>query len=165
MWILEIIPEPMIHVLLLGSICGIIAGFVLGAIPLIDKYKFPIQIISILLLTVTVYLEGGLSEKLAWDSKVKTLESKLAKAEAASAKVNTEIVTKILTKKQVVREKGEEVIKYIDREVVKYDESCPIPKAVINSLNAAALNKTVDELIDTNPINEAAKSPVKLPKK
>lgn len=165
MWILEFLPEAVLHLLLLASIFGILASFVLGAIPFISQYKIPIQVLSILLLAVTLYLEGGAAEKQAWDAKIKDLETKLAKAEAKSAKVNTEIVTKILTKKQIVKEKGEEVIRYVDREVTKFDETCPIPKSVVNALNAAALNKTVDELIDTNPINEAAKPPLKLPKK
>jgi hypothetical protein len=39
---------------------------------------------------------------------------------------------------QVIREKGNEIIKYIDREVVKYDQMCEVPKEVINILNEAA---------------------------
>ena len=165
MWLIDFLPEFVIHLLFVIGIAGVTAGFVLGFIPMINQYKFPIQIISIIIIVASVYLEGGLAEQHKHKIELAELQEKLAKAEAKSAKVNTEIVTKILTKKQIVKEKGEEVIRYIDREVTKYDESCLIPKAVINSLNAAALNKTVDELIDTNPINEAAKSPVKLPKK
>lgn len=162
MWILEFLPETVLHLLLLVSVFGIIASVVLGAIPFIRQYKLPIQILSILLLAFTLYLEGGLAEKNAWEAKVSELQVKLANAEAKSAKVNTEIVTKILTKKQIVKEKGESIIEYVDREVTKFDKSCPIPDSVVKALNAAAENKTVEETIDTTSINESAKPALKL---
>lgn len=165
MWILELLGESAIHLLSLVGIVGIVAGFVLGFIPIINKYKLPIQIISTIVAVIAVYLEGGLAEQYKHKVEVAELKQKLAEAEAKSAKVNTQIITKILTKKQIVKEKGDEVIRYIDREVTKYDETCPIPKPVINALNAAAKNKTVEELIGTEQINQAAKPPMKLPKK
>jgi hypothetical protein len=51
---------------------------------------------------------------------------------------------KIVTKTQVVKQKGEDIIQYIDREVVKnneiikYIEHCPVPKSVIDAHNQAA---------------------------
>lgn len=162
MWILNFIPDSLVHLLLVLSILGTIAGFVLGFIPFVDKYKLPIQIISVLILAVSVYIEGGISEAAEWKQKMAALEVKLAESEAAAAKINTTIVTKVLTKRQVVKEKGEDVIKFIDREVVKYDATCPIPTAVISAHNAAALGKTVDEMIETNTHNNAA---IKLPKR
>jgi predicted nucleotidyltransferase len=59
-------------------------------------------------------------------------------------KENVKIVEKIVTKTQVVKVKGEEVVKYIDREIVKYDVKfaqggqCEIPKEFYKSLNDAA---------------------------
>ena len=68
-----------------------------------------------------LYLEGGLADQAIWQLKVKEMEAKVAKAETESQKVTTEVVTKILTKKQVIKEKGNDIVKYIDREVVKYN--------------------------------------------
>ena len=65
------------------------------------------------------------------------MELKLAEAETKSQKENVVIVEKILYKDKIIREKGENIIKYIDKEVVKYDERCVIPKEVINVLNSA----------------------------
>jgi hypothetical protein len=127
---------------------GTIAGFVLGFIPFVKTYKLAIQVISLLVLVLGVYLEGGLADYKEWELRVKEMEAKVAKAEAESANKNVEIQEKIVEKTKVIREKGREIIKYIDKEVVKkeevikYIENCPVPKEFIDLHNQAAeLNK------------------------
>jgi len=124
---------------------GTIAGFVLGFIPLISKYKLPIQIISLLLLSLGVYLEGGLAEKAKWELRVKEMEAKVAQAEAKSAVVNTEIVEKVITQKQVIKVKGDKVIEYIDREVKVFDNTCTVPEIAIKAHNMAAKNEAPED--------------------
>ena len=102
--------------------------------------------------------------------KVAEMEKKVAEAEVKSAKVNTEIVEKIVTQKQVVKQKGDTIIKYVDKEIVKYDtkylpgEICEIPKEFINAHNAAATGKGIENntvtsttQIPTDEINKAAR--------
>ena len=148
MWILSILPEAAIHIIFGLGILGTIAGFVLGFIPFIRPYKLPIQIISLLTLVLGVYLEGGLADYKEWELKVKEMEAKVAQAEAKSANVNTEIQEKVVEKTKVIREKGRDIIKYVDKEIVKkeevikYVENCPVPKDIIDIHNQAAeLNK------------------------
>lgn len=144
MWILSILPDAAIHTIFGLGILGTIAGFVLGFIPFVKNYKIAVQVISILTLVFGVYLEGGLADYKEWELKVKEMEAKVAKAEAESANKNTEIQEKVVEKTRVIREKGQDIIKYIDREivkkeeVVKYVENCPVPKDVIDTLNKAA---------------------------
>jgi hypothetical protein len=140
MWILSYLPDFVTHIIFTVGVLGTIAGFVLGFIPFIAPYKLPIQIISILVLSFGLYLEGGLTEQAIWQLKVKELETKVAKAETESQKVNTEVITKILTKKQVIKEKGDDIVQFIDREIVKYNNTCDIPEIVITTHNAAAKN-------------------------
>ena len=148
MWILSILPDAAIHIIFGLGILGTIAGFVLGFIPFIKAYKLAIQIIGILLLVFGVYLEGGLADYKEWELRVKEMEAKVAKAEAESANKNVEIQEKIVEKTKVIREKGRDIIKYIDKEVIKkeevikYIENCPVPKEFIDLHNQAAeLNK------------------------
>jgi uncharacterized membrane protein (DUF106 family) len=148
MWILSILPEAAIHTIFGLGILGTIAGFVLGFIPFIKAYKLAIQIIGILLLVFGVYLEGGLADYKEWELRVKEMEAKVAQAEAKSANTNVEIQEKVVEKTKVIREKGREIIKYIDKEIVKkeevikYVENCPVPKDIIDLHNQAAeLNK------------------------
>jgi hypothetical protein len=123
---------------------GTIAGFVLGFIPLIKAYQFAIQVISLLTLVFGVYLEGGLADYKEWELRVKEMEAKVAQAQADSANKNVEIQEKIVEKTKVIREKGRDIIQYIDKEVIKkeevikYIENCPVPKDVIDTLNKAA---------------------------
>ena len=148
MWILSILPEAAIHIIFGLGILGTIAGFVLGFIPFIRTYKLPIQIISLLTLVLGVYLEGGLADYKEWELKVKEMEAKVAQAEAQSANKNVEIQEKVVEKTKIIREKGRDIIKYVDKEIVKkeevikYIENCPVPKEIIDLHNQAAeLNK------------------------
>lgn len=145
MWIINWLPEFIVHLIFLAGIAGTIAGFVLGFIPLISKYKLPIQIISLLLLSLGVYLEGGLAEKAKWELRVKEMEKKVAEAEAKSAVVNTEIVEKVVTQKQIIKVKGDKVIEYIDREVKVFDNTCTVPEIAIKAHNMAAKNEAPSE--------------------
>ena len=138
MWILSVLPDVVLHLILVVGILGTIVGFVLGFIPFISKYKLPIQICSVLILSLGVYLEGGLANEQEWLLKVKEVEAKLAKAEAQAAVENVKIVTKVVKKLELVRTRGNDVVQYIDREVVKYDNICPIPIEVIRAHNVAA---------------------------
>ena len=140
MWLINFLPEFVVHILLMIGILGTIAGFVLGFIPIINKYKLPIQIISLLILSFSVYLQGGLAEKKKWELRVKDMEAQVARAEAASQAVNTEIVTQVVTEKEYIRLRGEKVIEYIDREIKVLDEKCILPEAAITAHNMAANN-------------------------
>ena len=148
MWILSILPDAAIHIIFGLGILGTIAGFVLGFIPFVKTYQFAIQICSIIVLVFGVYLEGGLADYKEWELRVKEMEAKVAQAEARSAITNVEIQEKVVEKTKVIREKGRDVIKYIDKEVVKkeevikYIENCPVPKEIIDLHNQATeLNK------------------------
>jgi hypothetical protein len=144
MWILSFMPEWAFHLMLGIGVLGTVVGFVLGMIPFIKQYVIPIRIISLLILILAVYLEGGLADNKIWEARVKEMEVKVAKAEAESAKENVKIVEKIVRKTQIVRIRGEDIIKYVEKEVVKYDEKfatggqCELPKEFIKAVNDAA---------------------------
>jgi hypothetical protein len=175
MWIIQFLPAFVTHLIVLVGLAGII----LTVVPIIWKlvpglalYKAPIQILSVTILCFGIYLEGGLANDERWKLKVSELEVKLAKTEALKAKVNTEIVTEYVTKKQIIKQKGDTVTEYIDREVVKYDTSCPIPESVVKAHNAAASGDTApltalpaSTPVHTEALNNAARPAMILPKK
>jgi hypothetical protein len=151
MWIITILPEWVFHLTLTVGIVSTIAGFVLGFIPLVKAYRLAIQVIGLLILSLGLYLEGGLADYKEWEAKVKELEAKIAVAEEKSKAVNVEVREKVVTQTKVVREKGKDIIKYIDRdvikkeEIIKYVEQCPVPKEIIDLHNQAAiLNKAAE---------------------
>jgi hypothetical protein len=145
MSILNLIPELAIHLLLGVSMIGTIAGFLLNFIPFIGKYKLPIQVISVVLLSMALWLEGGLSNEKKWLLEVKEMEAKVAEAEAKAAKVNVQIVEKVVKEIEYIRIKGDKVVEYIDREVKVYDNQCKIPEVVIDIHNMSATNTAPKE--------------------
>ena len=145
MWIISFFPNWVFHLLLIAGILGTVAGFVLSMVPLIQKYIFPIRIISILLLSFSLYIEGGLTNEESWQLKVKEVEAKLALQEVKSQAETVKIVEKVVTKTAYIKTKGQDIIKYLDKEVVKdnevirYVETCPaIPQVILKSVNEAA---------------------------
>lgn len=137
-WLLAIIPELVIYSLLGLGLLGLFVATFITKVPFISTYGLPIKIVSFILAATGLYLSGGLAYKHSVAVEVAELESKLARAEAESEKVNTEVVERVLTETQVIREKGDTITEYIDREVVQYNDRCELPIEVINAHNMAA---------------------------
>lgn len=138
MWMLSFFPDLLVHLILAFGALLFLAATFLGMFPIVNMYRTPAQIVGVIILAWGLYLEGGLSYKDKLAIEVAELETKLAKAETKGAEKNTEIVTKIVKDTKVIRQKGDDVIKYIDREIVKYDDQCIIPLEVIQAHNRAA---------------------------
>ena len=144
MWFLSFLPSWYVHIIPLLALAIIFASMVLKVIPFVSTYYIPIRIIGFVLLFFGVFFEGGLYMNQQWTAKVKEIEEKIAVAEAKSKEVNVKVVEKFIVKQNTIREKGDEVIKYIDREIVKYDVKfapggqCEIPKEFVEAVNKAA---------------------------
>ena len=144
MWIINFLPDWVFHTIFAIGVVGTIAGFLLGFIPFIKKYVLVIQVCSILILVLGVFLEGAMSDNKEWVARVKEMEAKVAAAEAKSQKVNVEIIEKVVKKTEYIKLRGQEIIKYVDRDLVKYDTKfapggqCEIPKEFITLHNKAA---------------------------
>jgi hypothetical protein len=107
------------------------------------------QLIGVILIAGSLYLLGGYGVEMSWRAKVADLESKLEEAKKESAKVNTVVETKVVTKTKIIKEKADTIVQYVDRvkEITKFDETCPIPKEAIDVHNeAASMNKAIEEL-------------------
>jgi 4-hydroxyphenylpyruvate dioxygenase-like putative hemolysin len=101
-------------------------------------YKTPIQLVSILFIVYGVYMAGSIANNEAWEAKVKEVEAQLAEAQARGAEETVKIVEKVVVQKQVIKERGQDIIKYVDREIVKYDNKCEIPPPFVDAHNKAA---------------------------
>ena len=148
MWILHFLPDALIlwicNTVLLAGILLTVTAFFIKRIPIINQYRTPAQILGIALLVVGVYWRGGYAVEQEWRERVAEAEARVAAAEAKSAEENVKIVTKVVTKTQVIRTRGETITKYIDREIVRYDTKfapggqCEIPQEFIKAINDAA---------------------------
>ena len=148
MWFLSVISPTVltlfVHTVFISGIVISVIGLFTSKIPPIAPYGFLIKIVGLMLFLFGLYFEGGLQNELSWRARVAEMEQKVAAAEEKSKEENVKIVTKIVKKTELVRERGQDVIKYVDREVTKYDTKflpggqCEIPKEFIKSLNDAA---------------------------
>ena len=148
MWILHFLPDALIlwicNTVLLAGIVLTVTAFFIKRIPIINQYRIPAQVLGIALLVMGVYWRGGYAIEQEWRERVAEVEARVAAAEAASKEENTKIVTKVVTKTQIIRTRGADIVKYVDREVVKYDTKfapggeCEIPQEFIKALNDAA---------------------------
>lgn len=133
MWFLQFLPHWIFYAFLVLGVIGLILN---RFVPI--QYKTLTFPVFLFLFVLGVFISGAIQENKVWVQKVKEMELKVAEAEKTSQKENVVIVEKILYKDKIIREKGNDVIKYIDREVVKFDEQCVIPKEAISALNTAA---------------------------
>jgi hypothetical protein len=134
MWILQFLPNWIFYLLLFA---GVIAFLVTHFIKVLPQAQL-IKVASVAAAIISTYMIGAISNNDAWLARVKDLEVKVAEAEAKSAAANTDIVEKTITKTQVIRERGQDIVKYVDREVVKYDTTCLVPKEFVSAHNKAA---------------------------
>jgi len=144
MWLLNWLPDWIFYAIGLVGLIGLFSTYLLRFIPIpaIYMYKTPIQLVSIVLIGFATYMSGGIANEAKWNARVKEVEAKVAAAEVESAKQNVKIVEKVVKKTEYITRKGNDVIQYVDREIVKYDSSCVIPKEFVKAHNDATdLNK------------------------
>jgi len=140
MWILEWLPNWIFYAILFLGIIGFLITYLLKFIPIpaLYMYKAPIQIVSVIMIVIGVYMAGSIANNESWLAKVKEVEAKLAEAEAKGAVETVKIVEKVVVQQKVIKEKGKDIIQYVDREVVKFDNKCEIPPAFVDVHNKAA---------------------------
>ena len=144
MWILQWLPNWIFYGIFFAGLLGLLATYVMKFIPFVYVYRTPIQAISILAIAIGTFMSGAISNEEAWQTKVKEMEAKVAAAEIESQKENIKVVEKIVKKTEYITRRGQDIIQYVDREIVKYDTKfaaggvCEIPQEFIKAINTAA---------------------------
>jgi hypothetical protein len=144
MWILHFLPESLILFVTTALLLAGIVTTTISFLPVLAQYRTPTQVLGIALLVAGVYLRGGLSIEMEWRERVAEMEQKVAEAQAESQKVNETVKTRVVTKTQVIRTRGQDIVKYVDREVIKYDTKfapggqCELPREFVKAINDAA---------------------------
>jgi hypothetical protein len=133
MWYLQFVPHWIFYGILGIGIFGILFS---RFIP--SYYKTAAQAVSYLAFAFGLFMTGAVKGSESLLAEMKDLREKVTVAEEQSVQETVKIETKYVNKTQVIRERGEDVLKYIDREVVKYDSTCVIPKEFVEAHNKAA---------------------------
>ena len=149
MWILHFLPDSLIlwatNILLLVGVGLTIAGLFAHRIPVIWQYQLPFKILGIALLAAGVYFRGGYGVEMAWRERVAEVEAQLEEAKKESAKVNTVVETRVVTKTKIIKQQGETIIQQVDK-LIPVEKDCVVPKEAIDVHNEAArMNKIIEE--------------------
>jgi uncharacterized membrane protein len=155
MWLLSFLPDWIFYGLALASFVALVAATFFKVIPFIGKYALPIQLLSFVSLLISVFLCGGLANEASWQLKVAKTNAEIAELKAKSETVSTKVVTKYIDRIQVVKQKGNEIVKYINKES---DARCELPTSFVVLHDAAAKN----ELPDSTRATDARASDIKL---
>jgi hypothetical protein len=147
MWMLSFIPDAWLHlavlgVLGLGAVIYVLSYFTVLVPPLMPAREF-IRILGTVVIVAGVFFYGSYDTEMSWRDRVAEAEARVAKVEVASKTANDKIEAKAKERVKVIYQQGTIVRQYIDREVVKYDDSCKIPDAVVRAHNAAAKNEEI----------------------
>jgi predicted membrane metal-binding protein len=148
MWILQLLPDAVIlwfcNILLLVGLVLTVAGFFIHRLPFLYQYQLPFKVIGIALLALGVYFRGGYAVESEWRQRVTELEAQLKTAQEQSEKVNTVIQQRVVTKTQVIREKGDAIIQRVEV-MVPVESACPVPQEAIDVHNEAArMNREIE---------------------
>jgi len=142
MVILHFLPDSVIlwfcNGLLIAGAALTVTAFFIKTLPLVNQYRIPAQVLGIALLVAGVYFRGGLAVEQVWRERVAEREAKIVVAEAASREVNVKIQTRVVKKTEYITRRGQDIVEYVDREVVKYDNTCVIPDPFVQAHNRAA---------------------------
>lgn len=138
MWILKWLPDFVFYLILLAGLAGIVASYILKFVPFVSLYRTPIQWAAGIATAFGLYMTGAISDNNAWLARVADLERQAAAAEIRSKDENIKIITQVVTKREYYRTRGNDIVQYVDREVAKYDDTCPVPKEVVKAHNDAA---------------------------
>jgi dsRNA-specific ribonuclease len=133
MWILKWFPNWFFYSILIAGFVGI---FISKYIP--AYYRSATLAASIAAFVFGVFMAGGIHDNEAWLERVREMEAKVAKAEEESKDANDKISESLQANKQKLVEKKVIVKEFIDREIVKYNETCTIPHELIEVINKSA---------------------------
>lgn len=139
MWLLNLLPNWIVHVCLIAGLLALAASYILMFIPFVSRYKTPIQAGAIVVLIFTVFLEGAIFNDDAWRLKVAEAEKRALAAEAKASEENVRIVTQVVEKIKVIQDNKVLVDKKIAAQASTIDAQCKVDPSVVEILNQAAV--------------------------
>lgn len=133
-FIFKIFPDWIWWLLLIAGLSGYFLSHLFPQKP----YQLLLKISGGITIAATIFVLGMLYCDNTWKAAAAELQARVDIAEAKSQTVNTEIREKIVTKTQLVKTRGADIVQYIDREVVRGNQGCVITPEFISAHNRAA---------------------------
>lgn len=133
-WIFKIFPDWIWWFLLIAGLSGYFLAYLVPVKP----YAVLLKNAALATTAAVIFIFGMQHADRTWTAAAQELQHKVDLAEAASASANETIKTKVIVKTQVIKTRGNDIVNYIDREVVRGDHGCVITPEFVNAHNRAA---------------------------
>lgn len=141
-WMLSFIPDAF-FLWLSYTLMGVGAALyviskIVKFLPILSRYKFPAEILGVIVLTVGAYVLGSYGTEMVWRERVRALEEQIKLAEEKSKQANVIIKEKLVTKVKeikVFQDRIKEVI--VEKEKI-IDAQCTVPQEALDILNESA---------------------------
>jgi hypothetical protein len=109
-------------------------------IPVIKSYKFPMELIGVILYGIGAFYAGGYGVERMWRERVAEMEKKVQELEGRQAEVVTKIETKVVTKIKKVIEVKEVIKKEIEYREKEINANCDVSPAAVEMYNKSVSN-------------------------
>lgn len=137
MWVLQLLPNWFFYTILFAGLIGLGATYLMKFVPFVYIYRQTIQLVSVGAIIVGTFMSGAIYDNENWLARVRELEAKVAVAEEQAREATTQIDEKLEADINQRAEKQIVINKYIEREIIKYNEVCTIPTEFIQVINKA----------------------------
>jgi hypothetical protein len=115
------------------------------------KYKILIGLSALVIALSTVYYLGRKHVHDLYEVKILEQEKLIQEIQTKQAEVTVKVVTEYVDRVKIVKEKGDQIVKYVDRYITAEDDAkCSIPTKFVSLHDAAAANEVPDTASLTN---------------
>lgn len=146
MWILSILPTAflafIVYAILFVGIVGVIVSsffkYVIKYFPQLVPHRTILQVVSVIILALGVYLKGAFDTEVFWRTKVIEAEAKVKIAEEKAAQASAQIEYKFIDKVKVVKDVQVVIQEKIVEKEKLIDSGCKVAPEALGILNEAA---------------------------
>jgi len=148
MWYLQfmysLIPDSWIELATYAIVATGVTLYILSKlvawIPVIKTYKFPIELLGVILYGVGAFYAGGYGVERLWRERVAQMEEKVKELEGRQAEVVKVIETKVITKIKTVEVVKEVIKKEIEIREKEINANCDVSPDAIEMFNKSVTN-------------------------
>lgn len=129
MWFLSFIPDAWLQWFIYGLLSFGVLLYVIGFLknlPIIGPYAGIIRQLSIIIIIVSVFFEGGYGVEMSYRAKIAEMENKIKIAETQSKEVNVKIQTKIVERVKIIKEHTDETSREIEKNRDAINAECKL---------------------------------------
>lgn len=144
LWILTHIPDIIVHTIVAVGVVGYFFG---NLIPMPKLGSLSPQTAGALIFGVGLFLEGLTTGASVLQSELDAAKQEVVRINEQSKQITEKVVIKYVSEQKQVKEKGEQIVKYI---TTNNDKQCTVYDSTVELLNSAAENRIPDSTRATN---------------